>query len=143
MNALKILLEKLKKEYADTALPLETPLICSVDYIGDNMLDQLAAEYYSGDKMTKFVAVFPALDATIQKSYCDRMYSEGKIAFFAATLNKMDADTIRYFAEKAYADNKVNFFSMIIPFLNEETQNEWIVKSSKDGKNGFLAMLTS
>lgn len=142
LTALKLLMEKLVDKYENTALPMERPLIISVENVGGSNLKQLAEEYYSSyGAMNKFVAIYPELDKSIQKIYIDKMYADDKIAYFAATLRVMDADTMHYYAEKAYTDNKVNFFSTIVPLLSDEAKRSWIARSARDGKNGISSVL--
>lgn len=128
LAALKTLMEK----FEDSALPMKSPLVCSVDYVGNSDLNKLAEEYYSGDAMNKLIAIFSELEVSIQKMYCDMMYADDKIAFFATALQMMNADTIIYYVKKAYTDGKEDFLALMLPLLSDEEKSEWIVTIAPD-----------
>lgn len=136
---LKDLIERLK---TNSTIPLEYPLVVSIEYIGDNELVNLAEEYYINDELTRFSAIFSSLDHDIQKKYCNKMIEDSKLSFFSSCAKHMDANMIEYYTQKAYQKEKLVFFSSIAPYLTRRQKQKWIVKASKDNKNTFLAVLT-
>ena len=142
LSNLNKLLETLRSQSEDSSLPLEKPLILSVEDIGNSDLRELAEKYYTSHTVTRFVAVFPSLDSETQKSYCDKMFAKNENAFFAATLKVMGTDLINFYADKAYRENKLTYFTNIVPYLTDDMKQFWIVKSSQDKRNTFQAVLT-
>lgn len=142
MSALTSLLDQLKKEYQNSELPLKTPIVTNVTYMGDHDIKKLAEEYYSKNESTFFSAIFSELDEETQKGYCDRMIGENKIAFFSTNLKSMDADLINFCAEAAYNQRNIAFFATMVPYLTDSSKQKWIGRASQEGKNNFLSVLT-
>lgn len=141
LAGLKELIERLKTQYSNSSIPLEKPLVVSVEYVGDSDLVELAEEYYANDELTRFSAVFPSLDAAVQKEYCTQMIENGKTAFLSSSAKNMDSDMIDFCLEKTYQEGKTALFSGIVPCLTNDQKQTWIVRASRDGKNTFLSVL--
>jgi hypothetical protein len=139
---LKKLMEKLKKQYSDSDNPLYYPLVISVEFIGDSELTKLADEYYTNGKMTRFSAIFTALDIEIQKEYCNRMIEEKKLSFFSSCAPNMNKDILGLCAEKAYQKNRLTFFDAVAPYLTNDQRQEWVARTTKDHRITFLDSLT-
>lgn len=142
LTDLKELIERLKTQYLDSKLPLEKPLVVSVDYVGDNELVKLAEEYYIDGESTKFCAIFSSLDKDIQKGYCTKMIDDEENAFLAGTAKFMESDVIDFCLEKTYQEGNIAVFAGIVPCLTDDQKQTWITRASRDGNNNFLAVLT-
>lgn len=139
---LEELVDRLKKQYANSSTPLEKPLVVSVQYVGDNDLVKLAEEYYTNDELTSFSAIFSSLDITTQKEYCTKMIADEKNAFLSSTAKSMELDMIDFCLEKTYQEGKIALFTGIVPCLTDDMKETWATRASHDKKNTFLAVLT-
>lgn len=142
LAALKPLMERLIKTYADSALPMQKPLIVSVHHTGGSDLNKLAEEYYTSRTGNKFYAIFSSLEEAVQKDYCTRMIAGGETALLAGTARVMNPDMLNFCLEQTYQEGKIALFAGIVPNLTYEQIQIWIARASRDGKNNFLAVLT-
>lgn len=110
--------------------------------MGNREFVELAKEYYANRELTKFYAIFPALDIEIQKEYCNKMIEETKLAYFSSCVPKMNSDMIDYFAEKTYQEDRLTFFTTVVPYLTDKQKQTWIEKASRDNRITFLSVLT-
>lgn len=141
LSDLEDLMERLKTENVNS-IPLKTPLVVSIKYVGDSAPAKLAAEYYTGGELTAFAAVFSALDTETQKLYCDKMMEDNKNAFLSSAARHMTADIIEYCAKKTYRENKTALFTNLVPYFTDQQKQAWAARASRDGKNTFLAVLS-
>lgn len=139
---LKALVERLKEQHSNSTNPLERPLVVSVNYIGRNKLVKLAEEYYINGKLTRFSAIFSALDKDVQKEYCKKMIEDGKNAFLSSTAKNMEPDILDFCLEETYQKRKLTLFSSIVPYITDSQRQTWIARTSKDNKTTYLSVLT-
>lgn len=137
LPALTQLIERLKAKYADSFIPLESPIVVDMEYVGDREVADLAEEYYKDGRLTDFTAVFPVLDNKTQLSYCDQMYRDSEIAFFSSCLRQMTPEFVSACAEKTYITDNSFFFSSIVPYLTEKEIDEYLTRAGKDKKANF------
>lgn len=144
--AVTALIERLKSQKADSSRPFESPIITSMEYIGDADLNTLAEKYYTEDELTHFGAIFFELDVKTQREYLDRMFEDDNISFFSCCIGML-ADTdiqkeaVERYTLKAYEENKVNFFAVLSGMLDESSQRNWLEKCKEDGKINFSYLL--
>ena len=142
LSDLKKLLLRLKSQ--DSKLPpLEKPLVVSIEAVGGKDLAALAAQYYANGELSKFSAIFSALDAETQRTYCNEMIAQKKTAFLSTSASNMDAAMIAYCAEKTYQEESIALFRCVSPYLTGVQKQAWIAKASKDGKNTFFSVLNA
>lgn len=139
LTDLKELIERLK---IYSTIPLNNPLVISIEYIGDNELVKLAEEYYEDGKLTKFSAIFSSLDKVIQEEYFTKMIDDDKLTFFSSCAEYMDTDMVEYCTEKTYQEDKLTFFSNVAPYLSNSQRQAWVARASRDDRNTFLSILT-
>lgn len=141
LASLTLLIETLKEEYAGSFIPLESPIVVGLEYVGDRDVAELAEEYYQDHRLTDFTAVFPALDSDTQLAYCDQMFQDKSIAYFSSCLLQMAPEIVSANAEKTYLADNSFFFSSIVPFLTEQEIDEYLARAEKDGKASFTYAL--
>lgn len=143
LAALTQLTERLRKEYAGSTMPLQKPIVVSVEYVGGSELSKLAEDYYSDGKMTRFSAIFPALSEAVKWDFCGRMIEDGKLTFLSSCSRAMTAEMIADCAEKAYAKGALTLFSVLVPEMSDSQRDTWAARASRDGKNTFLSVVTN
>jgi beta-lactamase regulating signal transducer with metallopeptidase domain len=142
VSALTALMVKLTAQSESNSLSIEKPLVVSIQYADDKELEELAKEYYKNDELTRFSAIFFALNYKSQQEFCNKMFHDDEIAFFSSVLERMDRDLINTCAEKAYKEDKITFFSELVPYLSDKAKKTWIAKASKDDRVTFLSELS-
>ncbi len=141
LNALTVLLDRLKSQTVNTRIPLEKPLVVSVQYVGDKDVIKLAEEYYNEGKNTNFSAIFIALNNEVKSFYLDKIFKDGKLALFAGLVKDFSAEAIRKYAEKAYNEDKLTFFSVIVPYMTDSELQAWAVKCARDKRVAYWGAL--
>ncbi len=59
---------------------IEMLLILSVTPVVADDIPALTEEYFENEDLTKFSALFPVLDKTTQKDYCQKIYDADKVS---------------------------------------------------------------
>ncbi len=143
INALSILLTRLKSENAGTEFPLTRPLVVRVENIGNEDPMALARQYYQGRDIAQYTAVFTMLTEKEQDSLLLKSYEEDQISLFAAAAGRLDEDSklIKSYAEKAYSEKEAAFFSVLMGRMSPAALEEWAARAEADGRSSFRAML--
>lgn len=141
LSDLKKLVEKLKKEHSNSTPSLVRPLVVSIEYVGNSQPVELAKEYYTKNKLTRFSAIFSELDTEIQKEYCKKMIKDGKLAFLSSTAEHMEPDMLAFCLEQTYQKGELALFSSIVPYITDDMRQTWIARTSKDNKITYLSVL--
>lgn len=109
ISAIGKLIHSLKTSPIPNAPALEAPCITNITYAGENIA-AFAEKSFEDGILVSFSAIFPVLDADLQKKYCQAMYDDGKIAFFSSIIPYMDRDSLMLYATLADHDMKLSFF---------------------------------
>lgn len=146
LSAVTALIERIKSQKADSSRPFESPIITSVEYIGDTDLNTLAEKYYTEDMLTYFDAIFLELDSRTQQEYLDRMFEDDKISFFSCCIDSLEdidsqKDAVERYTLMAYEEDKINFFAVLTGMMDESSRNNWLEKVKRDGKTNYSYIL--
>lgn len=141
LTALKGLIERLSVQTSGSQPSIKSPLVTSVTETGENSLEQLAEEYYKNGHMTKFSAIFPALDRDLQKDFCTRIIDDGKLTYLSSCAGSMDFELLDYCLERSYEEQRLTLFAVLVPHLDKAQKKEWTARASKDERNTFLSVL--
>lgn len=132
-------------------LPINTPFIVHMEYIGGADLDLLAKDYYEQEKLTYFSAVFPELDLQTQLGYLEQQFNEDDISFFVCSIAALEGEdyfleTVERYLLKSYQDDAMDYFAVLAGILEEydpdsPIKDEWIRRCRKDGQTDYLYLL--
>lgn len=143
LPAFTSLVERLSDKKLNSHFPfrLERPLVQSVQDVSGRNLAELADEFYKGEKLTSFNAIFPELDTESKGSLCEKIYTDGRISFFSSAVNHLGADLLNQYAKRAYQDENITFFADIAWNLSGTEVSSYAKRAFDDGKNTFFSEL--
>lgn len=132
-------------------LPIKTPFIVNLEYIGNADLNLLADNYYEQKKLTYFSAVFPELDLRTQQAYLEQQFNEDNIDFFVCSIGVLEGkdyflETIERYLSKSYQEDEMDYFAVLAGFLEDydpdsPIKDEWIRRCRQDGRTDYLYLL--
>lgn len=122
---------------------IEAPLISRITFAQSETLPTLALAYYEAQDLTRFSAIFPWLEAEIQKEFYNRIYEDNGIAFFSSVIGNLEADQLITYANRAERDGKINFFAVLVDEMLPESQNLYAEKYYEEGNIAGFAALVS
>ncbi len=168
ITAIEELIDSLRS--ANISPEIEMPLIVSITPIVADDIPALTEKYFQNEDLIRFSALFPVLDETAQKAYCQKVYDADKIALFSTIVQNLDEDTILLYADKSEQDNKTNFFAVLSDYMQssdlkryaekyyadgniarfsillncmpKEEKQEWLIKAQTDEKTNFVTVLS-
>lgn len=143
VDALALLLTRLKSESAGLEFPLIRPLVVSVQNMDGKDSLVLAKEHYRDGNIAGFAAVFVMLTQEQQSALLQKAYEDDRIAFFSAALDRVKESSglIGSFAQRAYREDNISFFSVLADHMSREALEDWGSKAAADKKRSFQAML--